>query len=145
MILVIPQSALLCFGRWELGRAGCIVGQDGGTSQVKVNPTKVGDLQSPCSYFYQSHLLNALASPADDEAALVGGYKDVVGVLGAVLASSSPSVTGSASERFGIRLGKEGTGLKYTTKNSSLTPEAESIQNLLLRPWNPPKKGKPKS
>ena len=41
LILSVPLSAQLCLGWWEIGRTGWAAGQDGGISQIKVNPTQV--------------------------------------------------------------------------------------------------------
>ena len=46
MIFVIPLSDQFCLGRWESGRIGWLTGQDGGTLQIGVNPTKVCDNQA---------------------------------------------------------------------------------------------------
>ena len=40
MILVLPLSARFSLGRWGFGRIGWVMGQDGGTYQIKVNPTR---------------------------------------------------------------------------------------------------------
>ena len=40
-ILTVPLSARFCLGWWEFGRRGWAAGQDGGTSQIKVNATQV--------------------------------------------------------------------------------------------------------
>ena len=37
----VPPSASFCLGWREIGRTGWAAGQDGGTSQIKVNPTQV--------------------------------------------------------------------------------------------------------
>ena len=34
LILVVPLSALFGYGRYEFGRNGCVVWQEGGTSQI---------------------------------------------------------------------------------------------------------------
>ena len=40
-MVVGDQSVRFCLGRWGFGRIGWVTGQDGGISQIKVNPTTI--------------------------------------------------------------------------------------------------------
>ena len=43
MIMFIPLSVRFCQGKWGFDRTGWVTGQDGGTSQININPTHVPD------------------------------------------------------------------------------------------------------
>ena len=53
--LAVPPSAWFSLGSWEVGRTGCVVGQDGGTPQIEVNRTQSAT-RSTSLYTARTHI-----------------------------------------------------------------------------------------